>query len=470
MGVLGHRCSEVICQTRGNNMKSIHSFKASEVYGSTDVDIIFNEDLTFLYGLNGTGKTTALKLMMALLIPSLKTLIEIPFTRVEITGQLRNGTLITVCCNKTNKSMNLKSSLVDGELSIDIPRIDMDDAEAYLEREYRNNPIILSIRDVSSPIFLGLDRRFIAPISRHIRPQFNSRQMALEFERDKMISEHQNYDLGLAEVSSIIVDFVRTLKIRQQRADSDFRKQLLLDSFAYVEPQKHSFTTGPPSEKMFSSFRVKRKTILATLQKLDLASEEFEQTSEMFFSKIEEIITSIKTTSKSKKNSRPVMDEKYINAITAWMVNRHQVDRIERLFQLVTDYQQTQDEIFKPIIEFNELVNRFFGQTGKKLEIGRDGLIKIRIGDDNKSLQGLSSGERQILIMLAHLSLNRNLRKDGIFIVDEPELSLHMAWQDMFVEAVQSANPRLQIILATHSPAIIAGRKDKCVPVRKADK
>lgn len=86
---------------------------------------------------------------------------------------------------------------------------------------------------------------------------------------------------------------------------------------------------------------------------------------------------------------------------------------------------------------------------------------------EQRSISALSSGERQILIILAHLSLNRLLMKDGVFVVDEPELSLHMAWQDMFVDAVQSANPKLQLILATHSPAIIGGRDNLCVPIAK---
>ena len=67
--------------------------------------------------------------------------------------------------------------------------------------------------------------------------------------------------------------------------------------------------------------------------------------------------------------------------------------------------------------------------------------------------------------MLAHLSMNRRLLQDGVFIVDEPELSLHMDWQNMFVDAVQTANPKLQLILATHAPAIIGGRDSLCIPV-----
>lgn len=59
-------------------MKCINTFSAVDVYGSTNIDISFFEELTFLYGLNGSGKTTALRLIMALLTPSVKTLLEIP--------------------------------------------------------------------------------------------------------------------------------------------------------------------------------------------------------------------------------------------------------------------------------------------------------------------------------------------------------------------------------------------------------
>lgn len=64
--------------------------------------------------------------------------------------------------------------------------------------------------------------------------------------------------------------------------------------------------------------------------------------------------------------------------------------------------------------------------------------------------------------MLAHLSLNPSLAGSGVFIVDEPELSLHIAWQEKFVDAIREANPKVQLILATHSPAIILDRDDAC--------
>ena len=115
--------------------------------------------------------------------------------------------------------------------------------------------------------------------------------------------------------------------------------------------------------------------------------------------------------------------------------------------------------------------NNFFVQTKKSVSVGKKGLLVVSIEGDpeERSVEALSSGERQLLVMLAHLSLNPNLTDSGVFIVDEPELSLHIDWQEKFVEAIREANPNVQLILATHSPAIILDRDDACRALQETD-
>jgi len=77
-----------------------------------------------------------------------------------------------------------------------------------------------------------------------------------------------------------------------------------------------------------------------------------------------------------------------------------------------------------------------------------------------RSLELLSSGEKQILVLLTHLSFDSG----HLFILDEPELSLHPKWQDEFLAAVDKLMaPRTQLIIATHSPAIVGKRTESCV-------
>ena len=77
----------------------------------------------------------------------------------------------------------------------------------------------------------------------------------------------------------------------------------------------------------------------------------------------------------------------------------------------------------------------------------------------------LSSGEKQLLIQFMEMILQegRNL----IFIADEPELSLHLAWQEKLLETLRNLNENAQLIVATHSPDIVAGFSSNVIDMKK---
>ena len=45
--------------------------------------------------------------------------------------------------------------------------------------------------------------------------------------------------------------------------------------------------------------------------------------------------------------------------------------------------------------------------------------------------------------------------KKSILLMDEPEISLHMSWQEKLINEILLINPDQQIIIVTHSPAIV---------------
>jgi len=433
------------------------------------MDLVFNEKLTFLYGLNGSGKTTALKLIMALLEPSLEPLVRIPFRNLRLEGITHDHGDISIEAQKEKDgTLHLKCSLLPSEiLSIKSDVLNLEDVDISL-REFRQHPIMIALSEIAPPIFLGIDRRFRIPkIPTHKKRLVSARQMAYEFQQERG-ADDPDYDAGLGEVAYVIEEFIIQLRRRQAKIDDQFRKEILLDSFAYVDPKTHGLLLQP-SEEMFQAFKEKRAAIMRTLKNLGLASDEFEKKSDEFFTIIDDVITKIRELLRKTDKLKESPSEELTEALTAWFVNQSQVDRIDRLFVLANKYQDENEIIMRPLNEFISLTNRFFGQIGKEVTVDRAGEVRIKMKNKLASLNALSSGERQIFIMLAHLSLNRRLLKDGVFIVDEPELSLHMAWQDMFVEAIEAANPKLQIILATHAPTIIGGRNDLCIPVSSVE-
>jgi predicted ATP-binding protein involved in virulence len=82
-------------------------------------------------------------------------------------------------------------------------------------------------------------------------------------------------------------------------------------------------------------------------------------------------------------------------------------------------------------------------------------------------LEKLSSGEQHLLVLFGQLLFCDD---GGLVLVDEPELSLHLAWQERFLEYLAAAQrlAGFTAILATHSPGIIDDRWDLTVELAEA--
>ena len=65
----------------------------------------------------------------------------------------------------------------------------------------------------------------------------------------------------------------------------------------------------------------------------------------------------------------------------------------------------------------------------------------------------MSSGEKQRLGILLTVLVEDN--HNYVLFMDEPEISLHVEWQKRLIDLILELNPNVQIILTTHSPAVI---------------
>ena len=87
----------------------------------------------------------------------------------------------------------------------------------------------------------------------------------------------------------------------------------------------------------------------------------------------------------------------------------------------------------------------------------------IRVKSDSGDFiaaERLSSGEQNEIVMLYDMIFD--LPDNSILLVDEPENSLHVAWQNMVVGDLQriADAKHLQVIVATHSPTIVRYGKE----------
>lgn len=117
-------------------------------------------------------------------------------------------------------------------------------------------------------------------------------------------------------------------------------------------------------------------------------------------------------------------------------------------------------QTMQPFETFKEQVLTFIKLNGIRLGDKKDSLS---LGDSASAISSdsLSSGEKQLLSFLAYNAFLQNT----IFIIDEPELSLHVDWQRQLFPTLMKQGSTNQFIVATHSPFIYSKYPDKELPI-----
>ena len=218
-----------------------------------------------------------------------------------------------------------------------------------------------------------------------------------------------------------------------------------IPSFDTLLKERHNFK----SELKQLSERQKR--FESILPNLDI--EGFKESFDEFFNKSTLILTQlIEQKNRNQAETIPLLME--------WLSLSYQLNNVDKIINIGTEYNKNLEKINESFKRLEKSLNLFFKETNKSIEISGEGDLLVHIyNGENELLKTnnifeLSSGEKQLIVMFAHLALSEKSERD-IFIIDEPELSLHLTWQEKFVEAMKEAAPDLQLILATHAPAIV---------------
>lgn len=125
---------------------------------------------------------------------------------------------------------------------------------------------------------------------------------------------------------------------------------------------------------------------------------------------------------------------------------------IQALQKATPEAAEEAQRISQPKRKFQDLIDDLFSETGKKIVRTENEIRFEQIGETLMPYQ-LSSGEKQMLVILLTV-----LIEDGqnyVLFMDEPEVSLHVEWQKRLIDLILELNPNVQIILTTHSPAVI---------------
>ncbi|MGY4293091.1 ABC-type cobalamin/Fe3+-siderophores transport system ATPase subunit [Bradyrhizobium sp. i1.4.4] len=430
-------------------------------------DFQFFSDVTFLHGINGSGKTSILRAIASLLTPDPVWLCNSVFEEISVTLEHHSQTFSIRAAANSDTSLTIQISggieisdtfVKDEVLSI----LKVNDDEywrgsnaALEEASLRAKRVVDSLKTFSfisslpTPIFLGLDRTTLAP-SNIRAPQRGG--------RGRVVSSYfrTSLDDALYEAERLIISQLATLSAERNRIFETLRNQLVLSLFQMPGDEGPE---QPPNRPPVVRLEKMRSSVITALKKISITPNEIETTVEPFFQLM------FSTAEKASGAPEPTNNnyQEFIAAVAPYLAFRPSISIIERAVDKIEVANTRENAISRPIETYTRIMNSFFEDSRKGIVLDQN-TVRVRLPSGKSTdITALSSGERQIFVLITHLLFNPSMRDENILLIDEPELSLHLKWQRQFVPAIRTASPSIQMILATHSPEIIFDAEDKMI-------
>lgn len=412
-------------------MRKIESVIIEDFWGDKTVNISFNDDINFLIGVNGSGKTTIINLIAACLKADFTTLDKAQFSRIRVDfffdSEVKNDkTYIEVVKKEKPDSpypniiFNIKLPSEGKAKTFRLNELEEEMLFRYTHELRRqrfhmsgqvNRDINLSLQSFVNLTWLSIHRT-----SR------NQNQDEKSFE--------SSIDQKIKELSSDLIKYFGVLDKRYSIETEKFQKNVFL-SLIEGENQVNLLQTDDlDSQKEKDSLR--QIFLLFKLQE-----SEFSKQLDKHFKGFDEA-------KKTLEDTKSIGLDKL-----SFLLGTR---RIHSIVQEWISLNEKKNNINKPKITFIEELNKLFQRKELYINEKNELLVRTQSGKEF-NLINLSSGEKQLLIILGESLLQEN--KSHIYIADEPELSLHVDWQEKLVNSLKGVNPNSQIIFATHSPDIV---------------
>lgn len=182
--------------------------------------------------------------------------------------------------------------------------------------------------------------------------------------------------------------------------------------------------------------------------------------------------------SKMAKGEKDIIKarKEYKKSVKYMAVSANNVGNIEEyIADYYIDLAEKRDSFSKALKEIQSFIEKSLNGLELNFNISRIDykIKKVYFKKDNGvefEIEELSTGEKTIISKV--LSLFFNQVKNQIILIDEPELSLHPRWQSKILKIYEqfAIDNGCQIIIATHSPHIIASAKNEYLRFLQKDK
>ena len=430
----------------------IKKIEIRKLFGRFDYELDLNNEshMTVLTGPNGYGKTTILRLICTLLTESIESIYVYEFKSFKI-----------VTDSKSIIIEKIKNGFKFNDITIALPNFgsifdddDKDDMSVSSRRTLRRQRGVYSEKkdadredeDLSKDNYVGKLYSFICnecdrTTSLDYAKKLKSIRDEIALMKNEIGSIAKINEQRLVEIKDEDLDepyifspnLIKTFVVDENSKDLKRKLDAIMKSYSEISATLDSTY----AERLFRDNEVQDKTAEQIEKALGKIKEEQEKLKVYGFPTGDFIIED-EWKDKYAKNAKVLSI--YIN-------------------DMVKKY-----EVFEDILKKLELYERILNEklTFKKVELSYKNGIQV-FDDKNNSLKltDLSSGEQNILVLYYRLIFESDA---NLILVDEPEISLHIAWQDQFIDdlkdIIELKNNKLQVIIATHSIELVLNNTD----------
>jgi len=399
------------------------------------------KDLNLFIGINGSGKTTLINLIKGILKVDFEILNNIDFQKAILKLSNKNNNNKTITIEK-KEDFNFVFKISNKIYTLNLSR------NRELWYRYDKN---FKYRHAYSREIEEIRNIFKNLLSLHSISVY--RQLDTEnedFDEDKFIEKPKNaIDKKIDSLEQKFIQYKGLINLNINKVSDDFRK----DVFREILTIESDNTV---IESIMKDFNIDETEI--ALKNLGLTDKNDKKLIEKFFNLQEAF---------AKKNSSQHLNNKKVQVDINDILFAPNACNLMKIIHLSNKMEDNKKELNKPIDDFIKVTNSFLTSSkfNKQIYV-EDNKLKIKNkNEENVLLTNLSSGEKQLLILLLETLLQKH--RNTIYIIDEPELSLHIAWQRALVNGILKLNPNIQLIIATHSPEIVSNYKDNIIRMER---
>jgi predicted ATP-dependent endonuclease of OLD family len=427
------------------------------LHGQFDSEINLEPGLNIIYGKNGRGKTTLLHLLANVLELDFSRFSHIAFNRIEI--KTSNNNILEV---RKEKQSSLKIFINESATSYGDSNAILSEAETDKIRE------AIGGRPTYLPAFRSILERTRIDTSGLYREMQRKEQNFDEIVKNEVIS------LQSLSLNDIQRSGYSRRKLQEEAVSTAEKTSLCRQWFGRFVPVIRYPSVADVEDGLSEEWRRAQLEITSGEQRM------FEETFVTIFRSIsgleelpkvgdfQSLVTQITNLLTDQESKVPTYEETGIydrlrDAVSSINPEKITLREIDNSFLVIyakalEARNMERRSAFQKSRDFEASINKFLDK--KKLTIGQSeersnmrSFVQVTTeGGQTYGLSSLSSGERQILTMLYSASRTKFL--SGPFLVDEPELSLHIDWQRIILQELLNQSPNRQIIACTHSPEV----------------